>query len=126
LSASCTVQVHCDVKPDNFCVDNKRSTRVLVFDLGPHACSCCVPAMAYLKYAESCMHHNPAGGAMRMPDAPDEANEEVEFFGTPNYASLTGLQCLRCSPRDDLESLCYRCGMSLFTCTDLVDLHAPQ
>ncbi len=54
---------------------------------------------------------------MRMPDAPDQANEEVEFFGTPNYASLTGLQCLRCSPRDDLESLCYRCGMSLFTCT---------
>jgi len=61
-----------------------------------------------------------------MPDAPDEANEEVEFFGTPNYASLTGLQCMRCSPRDDLESLCYRCGMGCVCMHNQVMMHASQ
>lgn len=46
---------------------------------------------------------------MRAPKTAGEAYEDFIFFGTPDYASVTGLACLRCSFRDDLESLCYTC-----------------
>ncbi len=43
-----------------------------------------------------------------MPETLEQANERISFFGTPDYASKSGLECLRCTFRDDLESLCYR------------------
>lgn len=49
---------------------------------------------------------------MRMPETLEQANERISFFGTPDYASKSGLECLRCTFRDDLESLCYRCARS--------------
>lgn len=51
---------------------------------------------------------------MRMPETLEQAKERISFFGTPDYASKSGLECLRCTFRDDLESLCYRCACSRF------------
>ena len=51
---------------------------------------------------------------MRMPETLEQAKERISFFGTPDYASKSGLECLRCTFRDDLESLCYRCACSCF------------
>ena len=50
------------------------------------------------------------GGAMLKPETEAETHDEICFFGTPDYASETGLKCMRCTFRDDLESLCYRCS----------------
>ena len=50
---------------------------------------------------------------MRMPKTLEQANDRISFFGTPDYASKSGLECLRCTFRDDLESLCYRCACLL-------------
>ena len=51
---------------------------------------------------------------MLKPETEAETHDEICFFGTPDYASETGLKCMRCTFRDDLESLCYRCSMPFY------------
>ena len=112
--------MHCDVKPGNFCVIKRGSTRMFAVDLGTaqklHACSASMPASVSLPHPLHALMSQRLlpGGAMRMPETLEQAKERISFFGTPDYASKSGLECLRCTFRDDLESLCYRCARSRF------------
>lgn len=81
------VQVHLDVKPENFCLrlPGQGQSR----DDAPSICLIDL------------------GSCQKRP-SPEQEGSSCRFFGTTEYASSTAMQRIHPGPGDDLESLAYR------------------
>jgi predicted unusual protein kinase regulating ubiquinone biosynthesis (AarF/ABC1/UbiB family) len=93
-------QVHLDIKPGNFCVNNDlwdpSEDKVYIIDFG---------------------------GAQRAPTV-EKSDVEYIYFGTADYSgSMAMMQYMMPGPSDDTESLCYR---SEHSCTPAFHKHHHQ
>ena len=98
IRATCHGQVHLDVKPRNFCTTYSPS------------------APAHRATGLQQVYIIDLEGTRAVPEAGAECQDD-DFFGTVDYAGTGALLRKAVGPCDDLESLCYRCG--LYNCLNM-------
>lgn len=95
-SVRMSAQVHMDIKPRNFCIDYQSSSnddlRIYVIDLG---------------------------GSREIPMSEENEPPDDLFFGSVNWAGSAFILQELAGPKDDIESLGYRCGFQTLAVNDL-------
>ena len=80
------VQVHLDVKPENFCLR--------------------LPGQGHSRDGPLSLCLIDLGSCQKCP-SPEQEGSYCRFFGTTDYAGSTAMQRIHPGPGDDLESLAY-------------------